>query len=99
MPRSIAARTSVKPGSLMPGVPPSVTTATSLPCSSSRSSFSPATASLWSWNGIWWVSMPKCFSRTPVLRVSSAATRSTLFRTSIARAGMSPRLPIGVATR
>src|SRR3984957_12271239 len=42
--------------------------------------------------------MPKCFSITPVWRVSSAAISAQLDNTARARADRSPRLPIGVAT-
>src|ERR1700678_3726162 len=42
--------------------------------------------------------MPKCFSSTPVWRVSSAAIKETLCNISRARTDRSPRLPIGVAT-
>jgi hypothetical protein len=42
--------------------------------------------------------MPKCLSKLPVRRVSSAATSSTVFKTFNARRVMSSRLPIGVAT-
>jgi hypothetical protein len=42
--------------------------------------------------------MPKCFNRPPVWRVSSAAIKALLRNVSNARALMSPKLPIGVAT-
>src|SRR6202790_2957002 len=42
--------------------------------------------------------MPKCCSRTPVWRVSSAAIKDTLCKISRARCERSPKLPIGVAT-
>ena len=42
--------------------------------------------------------MPKAFSRTPVWRVSYAATRPQSSRVSRARGLKSAKLPIGVAT-
>src|SRR6202790_4413645 len=42
--------------------------------------------------------MPKCCSRTPVWRVSSAAIKDTLCKISRARCERSSKLPIGVAT-
>src|ERR1700691_6019952 len=42
--------------------------------------------------------MPKCFSSTPVWRVSSAAISAQLDHTARARADRAPRVPIGVAT-
>src|SRR6202035_5320311 len=42
--------------------------------------------------------MPKCLSRTPVCRVSSAAISAHSDNTARARGDRSPKLPIGVAT-
>src|SRR5437588_6642396 len=43
--------------------------------------------------------MPKCFSKWPVRRVSSAATKSHSLSVRTARKVMSSKFPIGVATR
>ena len=99
MPAATARRTIVKPGSEMPGVPASVTTATDLSSSSKAMIRSPARSSLCSWKAICGLWMSKCFRRKPVLRVSSLAITSTLRNVSSARSVISPKLPIGVATR
>ena len=98
MPSAAAARTSRKPGSETPGMPPSVTRATSSP---SRSRFTIC--------GTRWRSFPSKkesigtrtsmpASRRPERRVSSAATSDTCARVSRARRLRSPRLPMGVPT-
>jgi hypothetical protein len=83
----------------MPGVPALVTNATRFPSAISPMIRSPARSSLCSWKAIcgFWIS--KCFSSSPVLRVSSLATMSTSRSVVSARSEMSSRLPIGVATR
>lgn len=42
--------------------------------------------------------MPKCLSKIPVVRVSSASTKSASFRVRMARSVMSSILPTGVGT-
>src|SRR6266852_1421522 len=98
-PCSTARRTSSAPGSLTPGVPASVTSASEAPCASRCRMGSARRASSYAgsaWNGFF--SMPRCFSSWPVWRVSSATTPSQAASTSRARAVRSCRLPIGVAT-
>ena len=98
-PASTTRRTTLSPGSEIPGMPASETRATVPPssrrritsvaalssvCSSRRSRSAPTT--------------PAWASRRPVLRVSSQATRSAAASVSTARGERSPRLPMGVAT-
>src|SRR5207244_2855995 len=99
-PAAAAAATSLAPGSDMAGVPASVTTATSTPRSSRRSTWSTWAASLWSWTAS--SSLPETpawVSRRRVWRVSSQAITPTRARVAAARGERSPRLPIGVETR
>ena len=99
MPSAAASRTSTLPGSLMQGVPASVTTATVRSSSSIRwGSEDARCSSLCWWLEMQGVSMPKWLSSARVTRVSSAAIKSALLSVSIARGVMSLRLPIGVAT-
>ncbi len=99
-PASSVARTSRSPGSEMPGVPASVTSATSSPATSVSSTSAMRLSSVCSLHTARRAAlMPACWSSRPVRRVSSQHTSATLPRTSIARGARSPRLPIGVATR
>ena len=90
--------TSSAPGSLTPGVPASLASATALPSRSRATMPSAALRSLCSCNAITRAAIPKCASSPFVTRVSSAATTSQAASVSRARAVMSPRFPMGVAT-
>ena len=100
-PAAAAARTSRSPGSEMPGVPASVTTATWRPASSSPSTRLTEAASFWSCTARRRLpaGMPAWLSNLRLWRVSSQAMTSAARNASTARGAKSPRLPIGVATR
>ena len=98
-PASMTARTIRSPGSLIPGLPASVMSATVLPAETSAEIFSRESCSVCSFT------MSKVFSLTPMrcrslleCRVSSQQITSASRSASTARAVMSCRLPIGVAT-
>ena len=99
MPASTAAFTSRSPGSLMPGVPASLTSATSIPPSSLPTTSSQASNSVCSLITMYFLpEMPRCCNSIPVRRVSSQHTTSAACNASTARGEMSLKLPIGVAT-
>src|SRR5207253_5368864 len=78
--------------------PASVTSASDSPFTSrcTRGSTRAASSKARSeWSGFW---IPRCFSRFPEWRVSSATTASQEASTSRARSVMSARFPIGAAT-
>ena len=98
-PRSSASATSFSPGSLMPGLPASVTSAQSAPASS-RSRIRPARwPSAKAGRLTVSAATPKCSSSTRECRVSSHAMKATALSVSRARGDRSPRFPMGVATR
>ena len=100
MPAFSAALTSRSPGSLMPGVPASLTNATSTSSSNSATTCSHASCSVCSLMTMYFLpEWPRCCNNKPVRRVSSQQTTDTEPSVSIARCDMSLRLPIGVATR
>ncbi len=98
IPRRRHSRDSMNPGSDMPGVPASDTSALTSPASIRHSSGSRLRCSL----NLWWLAIgvliPKCFISTAEVRVSSASTRLTFRSTLTARGVMSSRLPTGVGT-
>ena len=99
MPDESAALTRRSPGSLMPGVPASLTSATLLPPSIRCTTSSQASCSVCSLITMYFLpEMPRCCSNKPVRRVSSQHTTSALLSASVARCVMSPKLPMGVAT-
>ena len=98
MPASRTILTTTAPGSLMPGVPASVTRAIFSPPINSANNFSADWRSLCSCTAINFLTMPKCDSKPAVWRVSSAAITFTFLSVSSARKVISPKLPIGVAT-
>ena len=86
------------PGSLMPGVPASHTSATLSPRRSAATISSARAASLCACTAKGRLAIDRCASSVAVTRVSSAPMRSTLPSTSTARSVTSRRLPSGVAT-
>src|SRR5688500_12888059 len=83
----------------MPGVPASVTRATSSPPARARRIPAAAPAPEWAWKEIIrGREAPRWVSRVRLRRVSSAATTGTVRSSSAARAVRSPRWPSGVAT-
>ena len=99
MPASIAACTNSLPGSEIDGIPASLTWAIVTPFCSFASSSGMRIWVLCSWNEIVLVAISKWFNNIWVCRVSSAAIRSTVFKSSTARIVMSAKLPIGVGTK
>src|SRR5581483_7898418 len=97
---STHARTRAWPGSETPGVPASVTYATTSPAAMRSTTRASACRSLWAWSATSRprAGTPACVSSARVRRVSSAAIRSASRSVSTARGDRSPRLPIGVAT-
>ena len=99
MPAFSAALTSRSPGSLIPGVPASLTSATSVLSSNSATTRSHASCSVCSLMTMYFLpDRPRCCNNKPVRRVSSQQTTVTEPSVSMARCDMSLRLPIGVAT-
>ena len=98
MPCSTQVRTSRKPGSEMPGVPASETSATVRPAAMWSATMRTVACSLNLWCERSGFSMPRWRSSTDVVRVSSARMRSTSPSTLTARSVMSSRLPMGVGT-
>ncbi len=87
------------PGSEMPGVPASLTIATSRPSASTPSTSATRLNSVWSLHTASRSALtPACCSNRPVRRVSSQQISPTWESTSTARGERSARLPIGVAT-
>ena len=88
------------PGSEIPGVPASLTTATRAPAATAAAIRSAPAASLWRCNDTSRspAPMPRAESRARVRRVSSQKMSVASARTWRARGARSPRLPIGVAT-
>src|SRR5688500_7475291 len=83
----------------MPGVPASVTRATSSPPARARRIPAAAPAPEWAWKEIIrGREAPRWVSKVLLRRVSSAATTGTTRSSSAARAVRSPRWPSGVAT-
>ena len=97
-PASCAAATIRLPGSLIAGVPASVTNATLIPCCRRPSTCCAACTSLCAWAGKMSGRIPRWASKVRLTRVSSAATLATVRSTWAARVERSSRLPIGVAT-
>src|SRR5580658_5253563 len=99
-PAAAAAATTNAPGSEIPGVPASETTATVFPSCTQASTWGARADSLCSWSDTRRPppATPTALSRARVRRVSSQQMTSAAARVSMARAEMSPRLPIGVAT-
>ena len=98
-PAAMHPATNASPGSLMPGIPASLTKAIASP-ESTRSAISSARClSLCSWQAISGFFIPRCVISSRVLRVSSQYTALMPFSVSIVRSVMSDRLPIGVAQR
>ena len=94
------ARTSNSPGSLMPGVPASETTATSPRRRAHRAPRSGFVARCARWRPpAACHALRQPASSRPVRRVSSQQISSAAANVSIDRGDRSPRLPIGVATR
>ena len=98
IPASTHVRTNRNPGSEMPGVPASDTRAALRPAAIAPATISTVACSLNLWCERSFCSMPRCFSRNDVVRVSSARMKSTSRRTFTARSVMSSRFPIGVGT-
>ena len=90
--------TSIKPGSEMAGVPASETSAMFSPPLMREAICSTVLCSLNLWCDCILFCISKCFSRIPVVRVSSARIRSASFNTRIARKVISSRFPTGVGT-
>ena len=98
-PALIAACTRRSPGSEIPGVPASETTATSCPADNSSTTRLASRCSVCSLHTARARAVtPRCCSSRPVRRVSSQHTSADCSSVSRARGVMSPRLPIGVAT-
>ena len=89
----------MNPGSEMAGVPASETRAIFSPPLIRAAICSTVLCSL----NLWWdcilFCISKCFSKMPVVRVSSAKIRSASFSTRIARNVISSKLPTGVGFR
>ena len=98
-PASTTARTMRSPGSLMPGLPASVMSATIFPSATKATIFSRESCSVCSLTTSSGLSLtPMCCSNLLECRVSSQQITSASRSASTARAVMSDRLPIGVAT-
>ena len=96
----MTACTTTLPGSLMPGVPASVMSATVLPPIIASTMPLHASRSVWSFTTMYFGEvMPMCLTRRPEWRESSQAMRSACSSTCFIRSEMSPRFPMGVATR
>ena len=96
MPALAASLTRKNPGSLMPGVPASLISAMFCPPFSRSTTAAEVSCSLNLWWDIRRFSIPKCLSRMPDVRVSSASIRSTSLSILIALNVMSSMLPTGV---
>ena len=99
IPFSMQRRTISSPGSLIPGIPASVTSAQDSPLDRRATISSPRAFLLCSKYEIIGFEIPKHDSSFRLLRVSSAATKSTSDSVLSARSDISERFPIGVATR
>jgi hypothetical protein len=86
------------PGSLTAGVPASVTSASDSPAERRLRKGPTRAASSKAGRESSGFFSPRCLRRFPECRVSSATTASHAASTSRARAVMSPRFPMGVAT-
>ena len=95
----IAARTKREPGSLIPGVPASVTRQTSRPSLRASRTRGIELCSVCSSTRIKVALIPRLCSSKPVRRVSSQQTRPARVSASMARGEISPMFPSGVATK
>ena len=96
---SIAARTKREPGSLIPGVPASVTRQTSRPSLRASRTRGIELCSVCSSTRIKVALIPRLCSSKPVRRVSSQQTKPARVSASMARGEISPIFPSGVATK
>eukprot|EP00967_Tisochrysis_lutea_P081287 scaffold112077_cov32-Tisochrysis_lutea.AAC.4 len=100
MPASAQEAAKIAPGSEMPGVPASLTTAMVAPFEANSIIRALAARALCSWCDIcFFVDAPRWRSSFAVCRVSSEATKSASFRVRTARSVMSSRFPMGVLTK
>jgi len=97
-PSLMQALTSRKPGSEIAGVPASEINAILSPAFIRSTASAVVLCSLNLWCDCMRVSIPKCFNRLPLVRVSSANIRSHSFSRLSALNVMSSKLPTGVGT-
>ena len=98
-PRATQARTNIKPGSDMPGVPASEMSAITSPAAIRAAKASAVWCSLNLWCDTNWFFISKCLSSMPEVRVSSAKTTSASLSMRKARRVISSRFPTGVGTK